>query len=231
MVDPGLHAAGSWALRFDAFPHVKIGGVVRGDCWLALDGQEPVHLREGDFYLLGNPPSYLLASSLTAEPQAAQLLWDTAANGVARIGAADDEDTYLCGGSFRFDESNAPILIDILPRLVHVKAGNPRVTLLTHVTELLNAEVEGTAAGRSLVLDHLVQILFVHVLRAHAEQTGRPAGSEPSTTTASALPYGRCTPTSHTAGACRNSPRSAACPARRSPNPSRTRSAPHPWNT
>lgn len=176
VVDPGLHAAGPWALRVDAFPHVKIGGVVRGECWLILDGQQPVHLREGDFYLLSDPPAYVLAGSLGAEPRAAQSVWDTAVDGAARIGPETAESTYLCGGSFRFDESNASILTDLLPPLVHVTADNPRVTLLTHVTELLNAEVAGAAAGRSLVLDHLVQILFVHVLRAHAEQADRPTG-------------------------------------------------------
>jgi hypothetical protein len=36
--------------------------------------------------------------------------------------------------------------------------------------------VESGAVGSSLVLDHLVQILFVQTLRAHAEQTARPAG-------------------------------------------------------
>ncbi|SER01174.1 AraC-type DNA-binding protein [Lentzea xinjiangensis] len=176
VIDPGLHAAGSWAVRFDAFPHVKMGGVVRGECWLALDGHEPVLLQEGDFYLLSDPPSYLLASSLTEEPFAARPLWDTAANGAVRIGPESEEDTYLCGGYFRFDEPNAALLLDVLPRLVHVKAADPRNRLLAHVTNLLSSEVESNAVGRSLVLDHLAQILFVHVLRAHADQTDRPAG-------------------------------------------------------
>ncbi|MFC9430180.1 AraC family transcriptional regulator [Streptomyces sp. NPDC056987] len=176
VVDPALRAAQPWALRFDAFPHVKIGGVVRGECWLALDGREPVHLREGDFYLLGNPPSYRMASTLATQPQPAETLWKTATNGVARIGSEAEEDTYLCGGYFYFDEPNASILIDILPRLVHIRATDPRSVLLAHVTELLNSEVESNAVGRSLVMDHLAQILFVQVLRAHAEQTDRPTG-------------------------------------------------------
>ncbi|MFI2278099.1 AraC family transcriptional regulator [Catenuloplanes sp. NPDC020197] len=176
VVDPGLHTAGPWAVSMDAFPYLKLGGVVRGECWLVLDGSEPVRLRTGDIYLLNKPPRYLLAGSLDAEPRAAQALWDSAADGVARIGPESDEDTYLCSGSFWFDETNAPMLLDILPPLVHVKATNPHIRMLTHLTDLLNSEVENNAVGRSLVLDHLVQILFVHVLRVHAEQTDRPAG-------------------------------------------------------
>jgi hypothetical protein len=55
VVDPGFHAAGEWVLRFDRFPHVKLGIVARGECWLILEGRDPVLLEEGDFWLLGNP--------------------------------------------------------------------------------------------------------------------------------------------------------------------------------
>lgn len=176
VVDPALRAAGPWAVRFEAFPHVKIGGVVRGDCWLVLDGHEPVRLREGEIYLLSNPPAYSLRSSLSVEPQPAAELWETASDGAVRIGPADDEDTYLCGGYFRFDEPNAPVLLDILPLLVHVHADDPRVQVLSQLTGLLASEVESCAVGRSLVMDHLVQVLFVQALRAHTEQAERPVG-------------------------------------------------------
>ncbi len=176
MVEAGLRAAGPWAVRFDPFPHVKLGGVVRGECWLALDGHEPVLLREGDFYLLGNPPPYVLASALTVTPREARSLWAGAATGAVRIGPGTEEDAYLCGGHFSFDDTNAALLLDVLPPLVHVRAADPRGRLLAHLGELLVSEIETTAVGSSLVKDHLAQILFVHMLRAHADQPGRPTG-------------------------------------------------------
>jgi AraC-like DNA-binding protein len=176
VIDPGFHAAGSWAVRFEAFGYVKIGGVERGDCWLVLDGLAPVHLRQGDIYLLVNPPGYLLASDLTAEPLTSKALWHSAVNGVVRVGPEAEEDMYLCGGSFWFDDSHASILLDVLPPVVHIQATDPRNKLLANVSMLLVTELENGAVGSSLVLDHLVQILFVHALRAYAEQTDRPAG-------------------------------------------------------
>ena len=176
MIDAGLHAGGPWALRFDPFPHVKLGIVVRGQCWLALEGHEPVLLREGDFYLLGDPPPYVLASALTEQPRAAEPLWETATDGAVRLGPEAEEDTYLCGGHFSFDDANASLLLDVLPPLVHVRAADPRGKLLAHLSALLVTEVETTAAGASLVLDHLAQILFVHMLRAHADHADRPTG-------------------------------------------------------
>ncbi|MDR7278174.1 AraC family transcriptional regulator [Catenuloplanes atrovinosus] len=175
-IDPGLHAAEPWAVRFDGFPHVRIGTVVRGECRLLLDGHEPVRLSEGDIYLLVDPPSHLLAGTLPAEPRAAEPLWKAAENGVVRIGPAAEEAAYVCSGSLRFDESNASMLIDVLPRVVHVKATDPRNRLLGYVTELLGTEVAGDAVGRPLMLDHLAQILFVQVLRAYGERADRPAG-------------------------------------------------------
>ncbi|NIZ90940.1 AraC family transcriptional regulator [Kineosporiaceae bacterium B12] len=176
VVEAGLHAAGPWALRFEPFPHVRLGIVVRGGCWLAMEGHEPVRLQEGDFYLLGDPPPYVLASSLTEQPHAAAALWDDAVDGAVRIGPRAQEDTYLCGGHFAFDDTNAAMLLDVLPPLVHVRAADPRGRLLAHLSELLVSEVDADAVGGSLVLDHLAQIMLVHMLRAHADQAGRPAG-------------------------------------------------------
>lgn len=107
-------------------PEQKLGVVARGECWLALEGHEPVLLREGDFFLLGNPLPYVLASALTAKPRAAKSLWHSAANGAVRIGPKSEEDTYLCGGHSMFDDMNASILLDVLPLLVHVHAADPR---------------------------------------------------------------------------------------------------------
>jgi AraC-like DNA-binding protein len=176
VVDPRLHAAGAWALRFDQFPHVKLGVVARGECWLVLEGRAPVLLEEGDFYLLGNPPPYVLASTPSATPRAATAVWDSATDGVVRIGSEAEEDTYLCGGHFSFEGANAPALTDVLPLLVHVRAADPRGKLLGHLSELMVTEVEAAAVGGSLVLEHLAQILFVHMLRAHADQSDQPTG-------------------------------------------------------
>ncbi|AXG80828.1 AraC family transcriptional regulator [Streptomyces paludis] len=176
VIDPGLHAAGPWALRFDQSSHVKLGVVARGACWLTLDGHKPVLLEEGDFYLLGNPPPYVLASTLTAPSRPAKPVWESAKDGVVRIGPEAEEDTYLCGGHFSFEDTNTPVLAQVLPLLVLVRAADPRGKLLAHLSELLVSEARTAAAGSSLVLNHLAQVLFVHMLRAHAEQADQPTG-------------------------------------------------------
>jgi len=167
-----VHAAGSWAVQFAPSPHVKLGVVAHGNGWLSLDGHEPVELHAGDFYLLGNPPRYRLASDLDATPQDASAPWV----GTLRIGPDTEEDFYVCGGHFAFDDGFAALLLDVLPPLVLVRASDPRGALLAHLSALLVAEIESDAVGSSLILEHLTQIVLVHMLRAHAESSERPAG-------------------------------------------------------
>ncbi len=176
VVGASVHAAGPWALRFDPFPHVRFGVVVRGACWLALQGHQAVRLDEGDFFLLGNPPPYVLASSLTEQPRSATAMPDSTADASVRIGDPAEEDTYVCGGHFAFDDTSAAMVVAVLPPLVHVRAPDPRGRLLAHLSELLDAETGAPSVGSSLVVDHLAQIVFVHMLRASADRPGRPAG-------------------------------------------------------
>ncbi len=183
VVEEPLLAAGPWALHMDPFPHVKIVGVVRGSCWLAMRGHEPLLLEEGDFYLLGNPPGYVLAGAgsggVSARPPTVEELWQRAAAAppTPQVVAEAEADTYLCSGQFVFDDTFAGVLMDVLPALVHVRAGDPRGALLANISELVVTELGvGTAVGSALVLDHLAQVMFVHMIRAHAEQTDRPAG-------------------------------------------------------
>lgn len=176
VIGPNLRAAGKWALRFDTFLHVRVGGLVRGTCWLILEGHEPVLLEEGDTFLLGNPPPYVLASSLDVSPRPAEPVWARAADGVVRIGPASEEDLYLCVGHIAFDERNAALLTDLLPPLVLVRAADPDGARLAQLIDLLATEVGVVAAGGPLVQNHLAQILLVHMLRAHAARTDRPTG-------------------------------------------------------
>ncbi|MFE6485698.1 AraC family transcriptional regulator [Streptomyces sp. NPDC057757] len=176
VVGPSLKAAGQWALRFDRFLHVRIGGLVSGTCWLTVEGHEPVFLREGDTFMLGNPPPYVLAGTLDASPRPAEPVLASAEDGIVRIGPDSEEDLYLCVGHIAFDDRNAPLLTDLLPPLVIVRVDDPHGRRLAQLIDLLATEITVHAAGGPLVQNHLAQILLVHMLRAHAAQTDRPTG-------------------------------------------------------
>lgn len=171
-----LHAAGPWAVRFEAFPHVRFGTVVRGGAWLVVEGRANVALEEGDFFLLANPPRYVLGSAPDVKPRSAKALLAASPDGGIRIRPERPEEAFVCGGHFVFDDQNAPLLLDFLPPLVLVRAQDPRISLISRVNDLLVHEVEANAVGGDLVIDRLAQVLLVHMLRAHAETPDRPAG-------------------------------------------------------
>jgi AraC-like DNA-binding protein len=177
-VEPApLHAATPWAVRFDPLPHVRLGVVVDGRCWLTLDGFEPVLLSEGDFYLLGHPPPYTLSSSRDmASPHSASTLPRNTTGRGFRIGTEAGEDSYTCSVDFTFDASDASMLLDVLPRVVHVPADDPRGPLFMNLASLLVFEIETPSVGKDLVLEYLAQIILVHMLRAHADNTEQPSG-------------------------------------------------------
>jgi hypothetical protein len=49
VVSGGFTAGGSWAVRFPAFDKLKFSAMIRGNCWLSIEGEkEPVRVREED---------------------------------------------------------------------------------------------------------------------------------------------------------------------------------------
>jgi AraC-like DNA-binding protein len=176
VVPAPVHAASPWAVRFDPHSHMKMGVVLDGECWMVAGECEPVLLHRGDFFLLNNPPAYTLASAPDVAPREATVFQRSENGGEVRIGAESDEDTYVCCIDFVFEETNASVLFDVLPPIVLVRAGDPRGALLKNLSALTVAEMESAGVGRPLVLEHLAQLILVHMLRVHADETERPVG-------------------------------------------------------
>ncbi|GHH41704.1 AraC family transcriptional regulator [Lentzea cavernae] len=164
-----LRAAAPWGAQFSPFPHIKLGVVVEGECWLCVDGLEPIFLNTGDFYLLGNPPPYGLGSSIEAAR-------DSSGPPQEKTEVSEGAVTYTCSVDFEFRDSDSSTLFSSLPPAVVVKADDADGTLLWNIATILVHEMETQKAGRSLVLEHLAQILLVHMLRSHAGSSHEPLG-------------------------------------------------------
>ncbi|PRY41481.1 AraC-like DNA-binding protein [Umezawaea tangerina] len=166
-----FRATAPWGARFSPFPHIKLGVVVEGECWLCVDGMDPLFLSTGDFYLLGNPPLYGLGSSIEA---ARGSLHHEIPFGGKEISSGTV--TYTCSVDFEFQDSDASTLFSSLPPALLVKADDADGRLLWNIATILVHEMEARKAGRSLVLEHLAQILLVHMLRSHATSSHEPMG-------------------------------------------------------
>jgi AraC-like DNA-binding protein/uncharacterized cupin superfamily protein len=158
----GISGAGKWAVRYSQFGHPGFCVVIEGSCRLAVDGQVPLVLEQGDFVLLPQTPGFTMSGFEEVEPEVIDPHRAAAAEGEVRHGSREMAPSVrLLGGYFLFDQDNAGLLSSLLPAQVHVRG----VDRLTSLVRMLVDEAARQQPGREMVLMRLVEILLVEALR------------------------------------------------------------------
>nr|BAC65318.1 regulatory protein [Pseudomonas fluorescens] len=159
----GISGAGHWAVRYSAFGLPSFCAVLEGSCRLAVDGHPPLTLEAGDFLLLPKTPGFTLSGFDLVEPVHIDPLQAAAPIDEVRHGEHDGPpDVRLLGGHFVFESSEAALLAEMLPALLHVR-GKERLSTLVR---LVREESTGQGAGRELILTRLVEVLLIEALRS-----------------------------------------------------------------
>jgi AraC-like DNA-binding protein len=198
-----FEAGGDWAVSFPAFRHVKFGAVYRGEAWIVAAGVEPELLRAGDCYVLTGEEPYVIASDPDLEPTDGVPAFRSSPDGIARVGtragaaggaggaaaaagggtgidvpngSAGPADVVVTAGRFTFDEERARLLLDVLPRLLVVRASADGNDALHHALALFGHETEAPRMGSALATERVAQIVLVQALRAAAEGDGAVTG-------------------------------------------------------
>lgn len=167
----GISGAGAWAVRYSAFGHPGFCVVMEGRCRLAVDGELPVELEQGDFVLLPATPGFTMSSREAAQPRHIDPKRVEASGQEIRHGRqGGPADVRLLGGYFVFGSPDAALLVSLLPAMLHVR-GHRR---LSHLVELVSEETATDKAGRELVLSRLVEVLLVEALRSSQEADATP---------------------------------------------------------
>ncbi len=162
-----LEAGGAWAIDFDGYMNAKFGAILRGSCWLLVDGSDkPIRLLENDCYVVGNERKYRLFSSVGAPVAQANEVFTRMTNGTTHWGTGTD--TVIVGGRVDLDEIDSAALSRILPPVVHVSAGSEPAKVLHAVLRLLDHETSLPRFGTTLVIERLAHVAFVQLLRAYA---------------------------------------------------------------
>lgn len=171
LVTGGFTAGGAWAIRFPAPEKIKFFAVVRGHCWVLIDGEpEPLRFDTGDVGLMAAPRSFVLASEPGVEPVDAMAAF-AGAKGTAQLG--DGRDFAHIGGHVLLDPASGKLLADVLPPWIHVPAASPHASNFRWLLDQLMEERTLDQPGTQLVSKHLAQLLFIQILRAHLK-TSRP---------------------------------------------------------
>ncbi len=169
---------GRWDARYASYGQPGFGIVLAGQCWLEIDGAGPVQLACGDFVLLPSTPAFAMFSHPDVDRVQRQ-----PSDQAVRHGDPDGEaDFQMFGGTFQIEPVNAPLLLALLPRVIHIHAAEgPIADRLGRVIELIREECIADNPGRDIILGRLLEVMLVECLRSRgigedAVTTGLLAG-------------------------------------------------------
>jgi cupin len=90
-VSAGLDAGGNWSLSFPSHDGIKFNAVVRGSCWVSVDGHdEIVRLEHGDCFLLTRGRAFNLTADPSLDPVDSRPIYEAAENGTATCNGGGD---------------------------------------------------------------------------------------------------------------------------------------------
>lgn len=165
-----ISGAGKWSIRKPQYEDPAFCLLLDGSCFLDLDGVGALELKEGDFVLLPQMPSFMLASDLGINPTL--LAFDNS----HETHYGDESGPVMMrmlGGYFRFDRANSQLLVRLLPSVVHIRREEPGAMRLRRVVELIGEEADAHRPGRDLILERLVEVLLVEALRFRSASAAR----------------------------------------------------------
>ncbi|MDO9441838.1 MAG: AraC family transcriptional regulator [Beijerinckiaceae bacterium] len=160
-VSKPISGKGAWGVRYAAHDAPGFTIVLAGNAWLSFEGEEPLHLMRGDFLLLPTTPAF----SLSSEPG---IRCDPVEPRVEPVRHGDGEgepDFVALGGSFAFERVNAPLLLSLLPRRIHIPASKGRATRFGRLIDLLADECAADHPGKDLLLRRMLEALLIEALR------------------------------------------------------------------
>ena len=170
VVSKGISAAGPWAVRYAEFGRPGFCAMTQGRCRLAVEGEAPVVLEEGDFVLMPATPAFTMSGFAPAPVLRLTPTTEPPPEGGRRFGRQDGPaEMAQVGGWFEFGSPDAGLIVALLPRMIHLR-GLPR---LSQLVRILGDEAARDDIGRDLILERLVGILLIEALRA------APADSTP----------------------------------------------------
>jgi AraC-like DNA-binding protein len=159
-----------WALHFGEETGHRAGFhvVVSGRCWVEVERSgERVALSPGDVVVFPHGTAHTLSDQPgTAAIEFAELVAGLAPGERVALPSGEGEMTTLLCGSYSFAADGTNPLLRGLPELLHVPAEQTRGSALESAVKLLAAEADGADSGSALVVDRLVDLLFVYALRA-----------------------------------------------------------------
>jgi len=161
VISKPITGRGTWGVRYAAHDAPGFTIVLKGESWIAFEDQPAFRMGQGDFLLLPSTPAFALSSY----PGVAGELREPSSTPV-RHGEQDGEaDFESLGGAFGIERVNAPLLLALLPRMIHIPASEGRTDRLSGVIGLIMDECARDEPGKDMILQRMLEVLLVEALR------------------------------------------------------------------
>ncbi|MCP1625996.1 AraC family transcriptional regulator [Pseudomonas nitroreducens] len=165
----GFSAGGDWSLRFPPPQHLKFFALIKGSCWLQIEGdEEPVWIKQGDVFILCSRRAFVLASDLSLKPLEAMDVFSGGENERTAV-LGSGEDCIQLGGHVRLDPTSEELAFRLMPAVMQVHAGTQQAERLKWLLDQIVEERNQWRPGVSAVSAQLTQLLFVQTVRAYLE--------------------------------------------------------------
>lgn len=176
-----VHAHEPWGLDLVLANGAAFHAVTAGSVWLEVDGEPPRRLMPGDVVLLPTGLRHRLVSA----PGVAAHRYDNdmkaelvTTSGDLVIPGPGPVTRFLCAG-FSYDSELAHPLLALLPPVLPVSpADEGPDTPLQSTLRLLMGELSRHQIGSEAAVERLIEVMFVHVIRAWLETSA--ASTPPS---------------------------------------------------
>ncbi len=159
-----------WGINVPPKPNVARFHIVsRGHCWLQVDGDEGVHMSNGDLVVIPHGANHVLADSPdTHAPPLTEVLdaVDYVGEGPLVYGGGGAGCCLVCG-EFAFDDMGNHPLLENLPSKLYVpgdKSYNSQ--WLDSAMGFIAHEAAKLEPGAHAVIDRLAEIILIQVIRA-----------------------------------------------------------------
>ena len=155
-----------WGMEMPSTNFAQFHLIVKGKCYLHIEGQKELLLQQGDkllllqgqaHQLLDNPKSKSIAGRevLTAYEKGSPLFQGEAST------------TLICG-HFVFDKSSQHLFFKDLPPLIHLTKTQCQTNeVFERITTLLIKETNSKFLGRNALVDRFAEALLIHMLRTY----------------------------------------------------------------
>lgn len=159
----GVDAGGDWALKFEQDQFFRCFALVSGECWLSMDGVgDAVRLQAGDFVVLPHGRAFRLASDLKVTPVDIMSVIKAPLQG--RIFSWNGGGACLAlSALFNFARDHAPILLGLLPPIVHIRNDSDREAMRWYLERMMKVLRE-PQPGSFLLGEHLAHMMLIEVL-------------------------------------------------------------------